>query len=133
MDDEPESAIGISYRWPLTADPSAPAVARGHINANLNARGVPEPVIDVMALLTSEVVTNARLHGGEALDLELVISDRVLRVAVGDPCPSPPVVLSDPSADAGRGMRMVEQLAGTWGTTDTDDGKRVWFEVPYTF
>jgi hypothetical protein len=34
-----------------------------------------------------------------------------------------------PDAEGGRGLALVDALASDWGTTTTDDGKIVWFEL----
>jgi hypothetical protein len=75
---------------------------------------------DDVALLASEVVTNAVRHTGTTV-----------KVSVRDGSPAAPNLL--PAARdriGGRGMFLVDTLASAWGTTATADGKVVWFEVP---
>jgi serine/threonine-protein kinase RsbW len=86
----------------------------------------------VVELLASEVVTNAVIHGAPdgwvrvrahyaAGTLTVRVSDQGRhRPEVRDPRPT------DPS---GRGLRVVEDLAASWGVTPEPDGKSVWFTV----
>ena len=40
--------------------------------------------------------------------------------------------MTDPYSPSGRGMAIVDELAGDWGVEHIPEGKRVWFEVPLT-
>lgn len=91
---------------------------------------------EAATLLTSEVVTNALVHGRGEVRLSVDARDAVLHVEVGDDEPRHPHVpapgeLSDPLAEGGRGMRIVALLSSDWGVRDrSGGGKAVWFEVP---
>lgn len=90
-----------------------------------------------VALLVSEVVTNAVEHaGGEAsLELELSLSQGWLRVSLADGSSIRPQLRElDPtdSYPRGRGMRLVERIAHRWGSEEHHGGKRVWFELDIT-
>jgi anti-sigma regulatory factor (Ser/Thr protein kinase) len=87
---------------------------------------------ETAALLVSEVVTNAVLHGRS--DVFLVVEDRgdVAYVSVSDASPMPPRVHNFAVESAtGRGLRLVDQLARRWGVDPaaSGQGKVVWFEV----
>jgi anti-sigma regulatory factor (Ser/Thr protein kinase) len=86
---------------------------------------------ETAALLVSEVVTNAVLHGRS--DLILVVEDRgrSAYVSVSDTSPMPPRVHNFAVESAtGRGLRLLDQLALRWGVDPaTTGGKVVWFEV----
>lgn len=87
---------------------------------------------ETAALLVSEVVTNAVLHGRS--DVLLVVEDRGDRayVSVSDTSPMPPRVHNFSVESAtGRGLRLVDQLAQRWGVdpAPSGQGKVVWFEV----
>ena len=87
---------------------------------------------ETAALLVSEVVTNAVLHGRS--DVVLVIEDRgaTAYVSVSDTSPMPPRVHNFAVESAtGRGLRLVDQLAQRWGVdaAPAGKGKVVWFEV----
>jgi anti-sigma regulatory factor (Ser/Thr protein kinase) len=83
-----------------------------------------------VALLTSELLTNAVIHGGGRVTLGVRMRGNRLRVEVGDEDPRPPV-LAEPTERCthGRGLLLVDQLAADWGWRLTRGGKRVWFEV----
>ena len=83
-------------------------------------------------LLVTELVANVGDHvGGEAnLTLEVSMSDTWLRIAVVDGSSIRPVVEElTHDRPRGRGMRMVEGIADSWGAEDHDGGKRVWFDM----
>jgi anti-sigma regulatory factor (Ser/Thr protein kinase) len=88
--------------------------------------------VDTAALLVSEVVTNAVLHGRS--DVLLVVEDRgdSAYVSVSDTSPMPLRVHNFAVESAtGRGLRLVDQLAQRWGVdaATSGQGKAVWFEV----
>lgn len=95
------------------------------------SRQVPDAVVDIVELLTSEVVTNAIVHGHSGPQLAVEIGDHVIRVAVRDLSPELPVRRLGRLDDvSGRGVIIVEELAAAWGTEQEHNGsKRVWFEV----
>jgi anti-sigma regulatory factor (Ser/Thr protein kinase) len=84
------------------------------------------------ALLVTELVANVVNHveGESDLTLELSSSDHRLRIGIVDGSSSRPVV-QELSHDRprGRGMRMIEEIADSWGADDHQAGKRVWFEL----
>ena len=98
--------------------------------------GWPHPdAVDTVVLLTSEVVTNAIVHGGphepgEELTVEVSHSDGWARVNVTDGSSRKPVIAEKWTDDlAGRGMLIVDELASAWGYESLLSGKVVWFEV----
>lgn len=96
-------------------------------------RNVNDRVTDTVALLTSEVVTNAIVHAGAAPGLVVRLSRGRVRVEVHDQHTDVPVRRHpEPLAVSGRGMAIVDQLAREWGVEHMPDGKRVWFEVPFS-
>lgn len=82
-----------------------------------------------VALVISELATNAVLHAGGELDVSVAWSGPVVRIAVCDASAARPEPL-DPegSSVGGRGLRIVELLADDWGVEELDDGKAVWVE-----
>jgi anti-sigma regulatory factor (Ser/Thr protein kinase) len=86
---------------------------------------------DDVALLTSEVVTNAVRHSGTDAAVTVRYTGPTVEVSVRDGCRLLPSVLPpDPWRTGGRGMVLVDALSAAWGTISTPDGKVVWFEVP---
>lgn len=81
-----------------------------------------------MLLVVSELVTNAVLHAGPGgVDLSVTLTDTAVRIEVVDASPSLPVA-RPPTDDRtnGRGLLLVDAVAGSWGAELGRDGKRVW-------
>ncbi|MBB2921686.1 ATP-binding protein [Cellulomonas cellasea] len=116
----------------LEADASAPHRGRHWVVPVLRAHDAPESAVDLVELLTSEVVTNAVKYGSAEHGIVLSVgwADSRVTVSVSDANPSAPVVhRSDPEDLGGRGMELVELLAESWGVESHADGKTVWFTV----
>lgn len=97
----------------------------------LTSRQVGDRIVETVALLTSEVVTNAIVHAAAAPELVVRLAPGRVRVEVHDAVPAVPFrLMDDPFAPSGRGMAIVEELARDWGIDHVPTGKRVWFEVP---
>ncbi len=112
---------------------ASPGAARAFVRSELEQQAVPEPPLETAILLTSELVSNALLHAKTPVDLLLVMASSGVRVEVHDgdarrPRPSAGPV--PPDATTGRGLLMVEAMAGRWGVDGTSDGKTIWFELP---
>lgn len=121
----------IEVRTMLTQHPTSVGAARRFVRDVLMSRQVPDVVVATVELLTSEVVTNAIIHGQSGPQLAVTIDECVVRVAVEDRSPAVPVRrLANLDAVSGRGVVIVEELASAWGVERERDGaKRVWFEV----
>jgi anti-sigma regulatory factor (Ser/Thr protein kinase) len=92
---------------------------------------VGELDLDRLALLTAEIVTNAILHAGTPLKLEVIeLVGAGVRVSVTDGIANPPVKKDyGPSSPTGRGLHIVEAMADRWGFDRSASGKTVWFEL----
>jgi len=105
--------------------------AREFTGQTLRGWGLPVLAEDA-AVIVSELVTNALLHGcarGAAADqVELLVWRRAGQMvcAVTDPGPQPPVLVSAaPLAEAGRGLQVVQALSVTWGWTRLGGRRKV--------
>jgi anti-sigma regulatory factor (Ser/Thr protein kinase) len=116
--------------------PNAPARARGRVDRL--STGLPQDARDDAALLTSELVTNAVVHGSGVITVAIERDDDAIAVAVGDYGHDRPVATLadtgtgvDLAAEGGRGLHLVRALATCWGVRPTRDGvgKVVWFRV----
>jgi anti-sigma regulatory factor (Ser/Thr protein kinase) len=121
----------IEVRTMLTPHPTSVGAARRFVRDVMMSRQVSDGVVDTVELLTSEVVTNAIVHGRSGPQLAVEIDGTVVRVAVRDTSPELPVRrLSHLDDVSGRGVVIVEELASAWGVDREHNGaKRVWFEV----
>jgi anti-sigma regulatory factor (Ser/Thr protein kinase) len=83
-----------------------------------------------LALMVSELVSNAVEHGVGPVRLTLGCRGPLLRVEIADRGEDVPVRrYSMPGALSGRGLEIVEQLAAGWGWEPlAEGGKLVWFE-----
>ena len=115
----------------LTPHPTSVGAARRFVRDVLMSRHVSDGVVDTVELLTSEVVTNAIIHGRSGPQLAVTVDGDVVRVAVQDLSPEVPVRRRGRLDDvSGRGVVIVEELATAWGVDrQTNGSKRVWFEV----
>jgi anti-sigma regulatory factor (Ser/Thr protein kinase) len=114
----------------LPCDSTAAGAARRLVVAECRSAGLDRVSADVAELLTSEVVTNAVIHGRSAVRLSVRASPCRVRVDVGDDNSRRPVLVrADAGALDGRGLAIVDLLASAWGVDDSGIGKAVWFEV----
>ena len=116
----------------LTLRPVAASVreARRHLSEQLSAAGF-DSVLDIGALLVSELVTNAVLHARTEIRLRMQLSDSTVRVEVIDSNPAPPRPRpADEDAVTGRGLLLIDQWSTRWGVDPAPPGKVVWFELP---
>lgn len=88
----------------------------------------PDPA--AVALVVSELVTNAQRHVGGRIALSLVLEVDRLRIAVSDGSRREPVQQApDPARVGGHGLRIVAKLATAWGVRPHGDGKQVWADL----
>ncbi|WP_328358315.1 ATP-binding protein [Streptomyces sp. NBC_00445] len=134
------------YALRLPHDPRAARVARMTVRATLNGHGMHE-VVDVVELLTSELVTNAYRHTRGPSSLRLTaLGDGRLRTGVWDTSSHIPAPFDKPPGDrvppppadvtSGHGLLLVQEYADSWGgwpigdgLLDRGAGKLLWFEV----
>jgi anti-sigma regulatory factor (Ser/Thr protein kinase) len=108
----------------------SPAAARETVRAAVRAAGL-DHLLDEALLLTTELVTNALVHGGTEVDLRIEADGQVLRVEVADRGRGRINVPQSVSTEqeSGRGLFLVDLLAAAWGTRHHAGGKIVWFEL----
>jgi anti-sigma regulatory factor (Ser/Thr protein kinase) len=114
----------------LPPEPSSATRARTIAREQLEA-SCSSDAIEVIALLVTELVTNAILHARTPFQLTLESRPHAVRICVEDQSEEQPTLRRyDSDAVTGRGLALVEQLASSWGVDTTPDGKVVWCEVP---
>ena len=113
----------------LAPHPTSPSAARHFVEANVGE--VPHPILELLGLLITEVVTNAIVHAQTSLVVTVSMRGEAIRVEVHDDSPALPVMVRAALDEAGgRGMAIVDGLADDWGVyTEPLHGKTVWFEV----
>jgi len=85
---------------------------------------------DVVALLVSELATNALIHGAGDVRVRVLVTEPGVRVEVLDASAQPPRQRTAGASDeGGRGIALVDALSSAWGSEPTDRGKKVWFEL----
>src|SRR3954452_21181803 len=118
----------------LPGDEGAPARARRMVGDFLHAWRIEDREVRAGALVViSELVTNAVVHGGGDVSLELDCDRDRLRLSVLDgssavPQPRGPQQLGG----HGRGLRLVQAMSTRWGFDSRPVGKRVWAELDLT-
>ncbi|MFC7261221.1 ATP-binding protein [Streptomyces lutosisoli] len=129
------------YALRLPHDPRAARVARMTVRAALDGHGMHE-VLDVIELLTSELVANAYQYAKGPASLRLTaLGGGRLRVSVWDANPHIPAPFDElpgtkprpapVDAVSGRGLLLVQAWADSWGgdVLGPGAGKLLWFEV----
>lgn len=141
----PES---VSVRASLPGDAQAPAAARRFVRDALCDWGMPLASVDDVVLLSSELVTNAVVHAGTAVQFGCRREGGTLVVEVADHHPTRAVETRGGGEDGGpgpyerdvrdvrdghqgHGLRLVAALAEEWGVSYRRDGKTVWFRLPW--
>jgi len=95
-------------------------------------RGLPDPIAADLELVVTELVTNAIRHGEPPVDVELDLTDSVVRGEVLDGSATPPRPNPRPDDRGGFGLTIVAQCTSRWGTEMVRSGrhrKQVWFEI----
>ncbi len=114
----------------LTPEPQSAPRARAVVREVLRGSRI-ESVLDAAELCVSELVTNAVLHAGTQIQLEVRYAASIVRLSVRDQSPNVPVLVRHTrTASTGRGLAMVAAVADAWGIDQHDGrGKTVWCEL----
>ena len=122
----------------LPADRRTPAAARAVVRSVLAEAELGE-LLNEALLLTTELSTNAVVHAGTELDIEVIAGPSGLMVTVTDyEASSAEALTAGPRnnemdisdvSERGRGLLLVDHFASRWGTTHMPTGKGVWFRL----
>ena len=118
----------------LPRDLQAPSMARAAVAGFSRQAEFGDSGLSTIALLVSELVSNAVLHSDapDASDISLcvrLLDGASMRVEVIDEGSGFTVPPRDPSRiDGGYGLFLVDRQASQWGV-DCEGGTRVWFEI----
>jgi anti-sigma regulatory factor (Ser/Thr protein kinase) len=113
----------------FASDPASVPAGRRFV-AGLLADWDCAHLADTATLLTSEILTNAVVHGLGPVRLQVRRTHTEVAVIVSDRGRyQPQPRLAGPTDETGRGLNLLEMLATTWGARATEDGKDVWFTL----
>ncbi|MEU2928191.1 SpoIIE family protein phosphatase [Streptomyces sp. NPDC007251] len=117
--------------WTVWRVPEAVRHARRFTRRTLRTWGVSQDTMDAALLVVSELVTNALVHTGGQVRLDLSLVNHRLRLAVADSSPRSPVKPTSIGWEAtgGRGILLVEAVSAAWGTVPVSGGKQVWADL----
>ena len=124
-------ALGTSELTVLAPEARSASVARRLVERSLHDAGL-SVLLDDALLLVTELVTNAVVHAGTSVELQITLGAGTVRLEVADhSAGSLPVLLGDPGAprEGGRGIYLLDVLAQEWGTRHFPGGKSVWFSL----
>ncbi|MCQ9133673.1 SpoIIE family protein phosphatase [Streptomyces hilarionis] len=117
--------------WELPAEPAAVAEARRTASRRLAEWGLAE-LSFTTELVVSELVTNAIRYANGPIRLRL-IRGRTLICEVFDGGATAPHLRHPRATDeGGRGLLLVSQVSGRWGTRFLPEGKVIWTEQSLT-
>jgi phosphoserine phosphatase RsbU/P len=136
--DAGEAKDALVRRVRLPNDRRTPAAARALVRSVLEEAGL-DALLNEALLLTTELSTNAVVHAGTELDIEVAADAGGLTVTVTDFAPGPVEQLTvgprndkldiGEVAERGRGLLLVDHFASRWGTMHEGTGKGVWFRL----
>jgi anti-sigma regulatory factor (Ser/Thr protein kinase) len=113
----------------ISGGPDAPSDARTALRRA--HPDLPPDLMQVIVLLTSELVSNAVKHAdAESIAVRCAVLPQQIRVEVADKGPGfePDPSKIDAGGVGGWGLHLVDELSSRWGITD-GPGSRVWFEI----
>ncbi|AWZ10152.1 histidine kinase [Streptomyces sp. ICC1] len=114
--------------WEVPFEPSAVGVVRTRAVEKLEEWGLSELAFGT-ELVLSELVTNAIRHGSAPVRVRLLNDGRLLTCEVSDgSSTSPHLRYAATTDEGGRGLFLVAQIGGRWGTRYTPSGKIIWSE-----
>jgi len=114
----------------LAPSPDSVQLARRAVTAALEELN-REDLVDDAAVIVSELVGNTVMHAGTEITLSVNAFEAGIRVRVGDrSLILPRWIPAAATATSGRGLLLVQRLAGTWGVEPLGDhGKVVWAQI----
>jgi anti-sigma regulatory factor (Ser/Thr protein kinase) len=123
-----QAAMVATIRLP--PEPASAPASRRFVEQTLT--GILRPTsIDIVVLLTDELVTNAVVHAGTPIDVLVRELHGSVQIEVFDAGKQIPVVAERTSlSESGRGLAIVAALSADWGVNPGPDGKTVWFRCP---
>ena len=124
------AAAGSEVTRRFASSGRTPRLARSFVADTLEGWG-RQDVADDALLAVTELTTNAVVHAMSDVFVGLGrAGGGMVRLVVGDRSAAPPALAgTDLTALGGRGLRMIEEIAGCWGHDIVDGGKLVWVDL----
>jgi anti-anti-sigma regulatory factor len=119
------------YTLPSVAEDLLPTVGAARQSRNVATEAclmwdLPH-LVGPACLIASELVSNAVDHAGTMMTLRVSLGRRFFFIALRDGATAEPVAGSpDVASERGRGLRIVDATAHSWGFLPARDGKVVW-------
>ncbi|MDP9019418.1 MAG: ATP-binding protein [Actinomycetota bacterium] len=125
-----EGTATIEVKRLFYGDASSVGEARLFVRDALSETDAPEDVVDSAVLLVSELATNVALHARTHVRVTVRFEGESLWAEVKDwNSRLPQACLPPDDATTGRGLKLVEAIASSWGVERDSDGKVVWFQL----
>ncbi|MGH9044270.1 MAG: MEDS domain-containing protein [Acidimicrobiales bacterium] len=123
------AASSVSHMKSISATSKAPASARAFVLEVLDGWSWTGDR-NAAALVTSELTTNALLHGRAPINVTVAARVDRVQIAVRDRGVLPPRQTEPTSLQQnGRGLRLVEKISVRWGADVEVDGKTIWADL----
>jgi two-component sensor histidine kinase len=121
--------VETRYTEVFARDDREIARARRVVTSTLRSWGI-DAEVPVLVLLTSELVTNALVHGTGPVQVRLATDARRIRLEVIDDDGTPATPhLVERQGPGGWGLQLVDRLAHRWGVDESGDTTLVWVET----
>jgi anti-sigma regulatory factor (Ser/Thr protein kinase) len=117
----------------LELEPSSESVpVARHAVTDWAREVLSQDLVEVVALLVSELATNAVIHARTPYTVTVIWERPRLHIEVADSVASHWSGERRDSDVGGWGLDILERLSDTWGIHEFDDRKAVWFELVET-
>lgn len=129
----PEPETGTEYRFDLAPEPESARCARLAVRGILRD-GPLAALIDDACLVADELVANAARFS-DVVALTVTVGESAVFIEVTDASGETPAIkesYGDAESEGGRGLLIVQAIAGEWGVSTGDRGKTVWAKVSTT-
>jgi len=126
---DPYPHTGLHASFP--AQPDAPGQARRLVVAALQRWGYEDVLVGDVALIVSELASNAVRHAASPFALVVRVEDAIVNVSVRDY--TPPLATAPNGGLTSRplhGLGLIDAIAARWEVMATPDGKVVSAQLP---
>ena len=125
------SVVGTVVTLERKLPPRAASAAAARRLVAEAVAGTPyEDLTHSAEVAVSELVTNALVHAGTEIEVQVSIDPRGVLVEVHDGNPQAPMRRSHSrQSGTGRGLHLVDGMVDEWGIAHRDRGKVVWFRI----